>query len=99
MIELNQGSGVHWTPSRKAALVEAIAAGKISLEEAQRRFRLSDEEFSCWVAALEKNGTPGLRATRFQIYRDNPRLAKARSIDKSSEHGLPSAGMGTRLFA
>jgi hypothetical protein len=69
-------SEVYWTASRKAAVVEAIAAGEISLEGAQRCFRLSGEEFSSWVAAREKNGTPGLRATRFQIYRDNPRQAR-----------------------
>jgi Protein of unknown function (DUF1153) len=46
--------------------------GKIRLDWAQRRYRLSGEEFVSWVAGLE-NGTPGLRATRFQVYRDNPR--------------------------
>jgi hypothetical protein len=66
-------SRIHWTPCRKAALVAAINAGEISRERAQRCFQLSDEEFNSWIAALEKNGTPGLRATRFQIYRDNPR--------------------------
>jgi Protein of unknown function (DUF1153) len=68
---------VHWTCSRKAALVAAVAMGKISLDEAQRRYRLSDEEFASWVTALEKNGAPGLRATRFQVYRDKPRLRQS----------------------
>ena len=66
-------SSIHWTAGRKAALVTAVNGGKISLEQAKRQFRLSDEEFNSWIAALEKNGAPGLRATRFQLYRDNPR--------------------------
>jgi len=61
-----------WTPRRKAALVEAINSRKISIEEARWRFGLSHEELHSWVASLERYGTPGLRATRYQIYRDYP---------------------------
>jgi hypothetical protein len=81
--EFDRAMGIYWTSSRKAALVDAIAAGKISLKDAQSRFRLSDEELSSWVAALEKNGPPGLRATRFQVYRDNPRLARPAPREKA----------------
>jgi hypothetical protein len=62
-----------WVASRKAALVAAIRAGQISLEEACRRYQLCPDEFDTWAAAIDKHGVPGLRATRFQIYRDNPR--------------------------
>ena len=58
-----------WVPSRKAAVVGAVRAGEISLEEVCRRYRLSPDEFNSWVAAIDKHGVPGLRATRFQIYR------------------------------
>jgi transposase-like protein len=61
-----------WTPRRKAALVEAINSRKISFREAQQRFGLSREELHRWVASLKRYGTPGLRATRYQIYRDYP---------------------------
>ena len=61
--------GGRWTTRRKAALVEAIANGGITLEEACERYQLSPEEFACWVEAVKQHGTPGLRATRFQIYR------------------------------
>jgi hypothetical protein len=53
--------------------VAAIRAGQISLEEACRRYQLCADEFDTWAAAIDKHGIPGLRATRFQIYRDNPR--------------------------
>jgi len=62
-----------WVVRRKAALVAAVRAGEISLEEACRRYQLCPDEFSTWAAAIDKHGVPGLRATRFQIYRDNPR--------------------------
>jgi len=61
-----------WTPRRKAALVKALKSNEISLEEAQRRFGVSPEEFRSWVASFERYGTPGLRSTRYQIYRDYP---------------------------
>jgi hypothetical protein len=61
--------GQRWVVKRKASVVQAVRAGKISLEEACLRYGLCPEEFSAWVAAMEKHGVPGLRATRLQIYR------------------------------
>ena len=65
-------NNVYWTPRRKATLVFAIKAGKIDSQQARSRFRLSKEELQSWTAAIETNGVPGLRVTRYQIYRDNP---------------------------
>jgi hypothetical protein len=64
-----------WVIRRKAALIEAVRGGAISFAEACRRYQLSPEEFTGWLDAFEKHGVPGLRATRFQIYRDKPRPA------------------------
>jgi hypothetical protein len=66
-------TGDRWVASRKAALIEAVRGGAITLEEACRRYQLSPEEFVGWLAAFEKHGVHGLRVTRFQIYRDKPR--------------------------
>lgn len=60
---------VRWVPSRKAAVLNAIRDGQISLEEACRRWRLSIEEIQLWQRAMDKVGPPGLRVTRVQIYR------------------------------
>jgi len=65
--------GQRWVASRKAAVIEAVRAGGLSLEEACRRYELCSDEFNSWAAAIDKHGIPGLRATRFQIYRDSPR--------------------------
>ena len=61
-----------WVVRRKAAVVAAVHAGKITLEEACRRYNLSEEEFRAWQRAFESHGLPGLRATRLQQYRTPP---------------------------
>jgi hypothetical protein len=54
---------------RKAAVVAAVGAGVITVEEACRRYQLSEEEFVSWQQAFEAFGFRGLRATRIQFYR------------------------------
>jgi transposase-like protein len=61
-----------WVVRRKAAVVAAVQSGKITLEEACRRYNLSQEEFRAWQRAFEAHGLPGLRATRLQQYRSPP---------------------------
>jgi hypothetical protein len=77
----------HWTPRRKAALIAAVSRGEITLEEASNRYRLTQEEFISWVAAIENYGEPGLRVTRTQIYRDflprsGPKNSDQRAADR-----------------
>ena len=61
-----------WVVRRKAAVVAAVQAGKITLEEACRRYQLTEEEFRAWQRAYDAHGLPGLRATRLQQYRSAP---------------------------
>jgi transposase-like protein len=61
-----------WVVRRKAAVVAAVQSGKITIEEACRRYNLSEEEFRAWQRAFEAHGLPGLRATRLQQYRSPP---------------------------
>jgi len=58
-----------WVVRRKAAVVQAVRTGLISLEDACRRYTLSVEEFLSWERALQKHGLRGLRVTRLQDYR------------------------------
>lgn len=67
--ELPPDDTVRWVPSRKAAVVNAIADGRISLADACRRWRLSVEEIASWQRAMARIGPPGLRVTRMQAYR------------------------------
>jgi hypothetical protein len=57
------------TIRRKAAVVVAVRSGTITMEEALRRYQLSEEEFLSWQRAFETHGLAGLRATRAQQYR------------------------------
>ena len=67
-----------WVARRKAAVVTAVRSGAISIEEACRRYHLSEEEFLAWERTIEADGVPGLRITRLQIYRGVRMLKEAR---------------------
>ena len=67
-----------WVVRRKAAVVAAVRTGAIGLEEACRRYELSEEEFFAWERGIETHGVPGLRTTRLQIYRDTPASRSSR---------------------
>jgi Protein of unknown function (DUF1153) len=58
----------HWTVRRKAALLEALRDGELTIEQARERYALFVEEIRSWERELERHGLHGLRATRLQIY-------------------------------
>ena len=59
-----------WTVQRKAAVIEAVRGGWMPIEEACRVYNISVDEFLAWERDIDRNGIPGLRSTRYQIYRD-----------------------------
>ena len=67
-----------WTVRRKAAVVQAVRVGMISILGACLRYGLSVEEFLSWQRAVERHGIQGLRVTRLQIYRDTEELRSAK---------------------
>jgi hypothetical protein len=64
MGELPPANTKRWVVRRKAAVVDAVMSGKITFEEACRRYQLTEEEFLAWQHAYEEHGLLGLRATR-----------------------------------
>ena len=60
---------MRWVARRKAAVVAAVRSGRITMEEALRRYQLSEEEFLSWQRTFEMHGLAGLLATRVQQYR------------------------------
>src|SRR5436305_10024491 len=58
-----------WTVRRKAAVIEAVRRGRVSLDQVCRLYTLSIEEFLAWERDMVRYGVPGLLATRYQIYR------------------------------
>ena len=59
-----------WTVRRKAVVIEAVRGGWVPIEEVCRLYNLSVDEFLAWERDIDKFGVPGLRSTRYQIYRD-----------------------------
>lgn len=60
-----------WVARRKAAVVTAVQAGLIDMEEACGMYGLSEEELDSWVHAMSKHGARALRVTTMQEYRQS----------------------------
>ena len=60
---LPAGYATRWGALRKAQVVHAVEIGRLRLDEALERYRLSLEEFRGWQKALHVRGIRGLRAT------------------------------------
>ena len=58
-----------WTARRKAAVVEAVHSGMITIEEVCRRYALSVEEFPSWHNTIQRHGVQGLQITKLRNYR------------------------------
>ena len=67
--ELPPSDTVRWVARRKAAVLRAIAEGRLTRVAACARYGLSEEELRLWERAVAFAGVPGLRVTRVQIYK------------------------------
>jgi transposase-like protein len=56
-----------WVVRHKAAVLAALRSGAITLEEACRRYGLTEEEIRAWQHAFDAHGLQGL--TRLSAYR------------------------------
>ena len=65
-----------WTVRRKAAVIGAVRGGYVPIEEVCSLYNISVDEFLAWERDMDRNGIPGLRTTRFQIYRDTDKQRK-----------------------
>jgi len=72
-VELPSPNTKRWVIRRKAAVVDAVKSGMLTLEQACERYKLSTEEFFTWQTLVEQHGVPGLRVTRLQSYRAGER--------------------------
>ena len=62
--------GQRWTARRKAAVIAGVRAGWLPVEDVCQLYNLSVDELLAWERDIDRNGVPGLRVTRYQIYRD-----------------------------
>lgn len=58
-----------WVARRKAQVVAAVREGRLSFEDACKRYTISHEEFLSWERAIDQHGVPGLKVTRLQEFR------------------------------
>ena len=55
MTELPPANTRRWVARRKAAVVAAVSSGMLTIEEACRRYQISEEEFYAWQRAFERH--------------------------------------------
>jgi hypothetical protein len=58
-----------WVARRKAQVVAAVRCGRLTFEEACRRYNISPEEFISWERAIDRHGLSALRVTKLQDFR------------------------------
>lgn len=58
-----------WVVRRKAAVVNGVRSGLLTLEQACERYDLTVEEFLSWQRLIKEHGVRALRVTRLQEYR------------------------------
>jgi hypothetical protein len=90
MPELPAASERRWTVRRKAAVIDGVRGGWVPIEEACRLYGISVDEFLAWERDIEQFGVPGLRTTRYQIYRSptlRRRPRRIRSVGLGSSAG------------
>ena len=86
MIELPDPNTRIWVARRKAAVVAAVAGGVITIEEACRRYHMSEEEFFGWQHAYENGGIADLRQKRLiRPSRPSPRHSAGLMITRAAE--------------
>ena len=68
----------HWSPQRKAQVVDAVERGLLTIAQACEQYGLTLQEFVSWQSAIARSGVEGLRVTKFQFYRDQYRREKGR---------------------
>ena len=69
MVDLPPSNTNRWVARRKAAVLAALRSGALTMEEACRRYALSEEELLDWQRAFEAHGLRVLRATSLRARR------------------------------
>jgi len=58
-----------WVVRRKAAVVNGVRDGLLTIEQACERYGLTAEELHSWQRLINEHGVLALRVTRLQDYR------------------------------
>lgn len=60
---------IHWTKTRKIAVLKDLEAGTETLETLNTKHNISPAEIEEWRSNLDKHGVGGLRVTHASRYR------------------------------
>lgn len=86
---------IHWTPARKLELLHEIQCKRLSLEEAARRYALSEEEINLWRAGQDSYGHIGLKVTYIhRTMRAKKKRAARRDVPPLANRILEALGKG-----
>lgn len=77
-----------WVARRKALVVGAVRDGRLSFEDACRRYNISHEEFMSWEKAIDRYGVAALRVTQLRDLRR--REAEAAALRSAEPQPRPS---------
>jgi hypothetical protein len=75
-----------WLPRHKAAVVSAVRSGVLTIDDASRRYMLTEEEFHSWDEAFNVYGVIGLRTSQRERRRV-PRQAVSEAATASLHAG------------
>jgi hypothetical protein len=76
VLELPPPGAKRWSARNKAAVVTAIRAGVLTLEEAYEQYALSAAEYQSWEAGFDTLGLEGLGLAGRQLRRHAQAFAK-----------------------
>lgn len=71
---------MRWSHRRKAAVIEAIAAGDMTPDGACMLYALTPEELAEWTRLYHRGGRPALRVTRLHSYLSDRARSKPRTL-------------------
>ncbi len=73
LVNLPASNSKRWGAHQKAAVVDAVSAGFLALEDACERYALTIDEFRSWQETVSRHGVAGLRAKMVQERRNEAR--------------------------
>lgn len=95
LADLPPPSTKRWVARRKAEVVSAVRGGLLSLQDACRRYSLSEDEYRSWERLIDDHGLRGLHTTRTQMYRNIAQRKAGRSSEartRTTAQGEQRAG-------
>ncbi|MHA6333094.1 DUF1153 domain-containing protein [Qipengyuania sp. CAU 1752] len=84
---LPQSHDIHWSPSRKREVVEAVREQLITFDEARWRYLLSRKEFETWEQEADKSAKRRERQGEVRNRRSEIREQEAEARDRQFEPG------------